>query len=72
MKRGSKEMYDLMVYFESNINKVVYVGSDFSREDKELWEIGHYYCNGKVNDLFLAYMAGYGHGKSVQRDGEYD
>ena len=70
MKTYSKEMYDLMAYFERIIGKVSYC-SDFTREDKALWANGHYYCNGRVNEMFLVYMAGYSHGKSVQRDCEY-
>ena len=72
MKRNTPEFYDLMKFFEANINKVVYCGSAFEKEPKELWANGRYYCNGRVNDLFLTYMSGYTHGKSVQRDGDYD
>ena len=70
--QGSKEMQDLMTNFEKTIGKVVFTSCDFCREDKPLWNNGHYYCNGKVNDLFLAFMRGYVYCKSAYNDGVFD
>lgn len=68
----SKEMYDLMDFFEKNIGKVTYVPGDFKREEKSLWKNRNYYCNGRVNDAFRIFMQGYIHCKSVNNDGKFD
>ena len=63
----SKEMYEAMDYFERNVNKVVFLSSDFKKEDKALWTKGHYYCNGKVNDAFLIFLFGSSYGNSLNK-----
>ncbi len=54
----SKEMYNLMDFFERTINKTFYVGGDFKREDKAMWQRCQYYCNGSVNDMFKIFICG--------------
>ena len=65
IKTYSKEMYDAMDYFERGLNKVVFVSSDFQKEEKSLWASGHYYCNGRVNEMFLVFLFGYSYGVSI-------
>lgn len=63
----SKEMYDVMDFFERTIEKMVkYIpGSDtFKKEEKDNWKRGYYYTNGNTNTLFLAFLSGYTHGKA--------
>lgn len=50
----TKEHYDLMDRFES-----AYKHRRLDRESKSLWAKGHVYCDGHVNELFLAYRNGY-------------
>lgn len=66
MKRGSKEFEELQQQFEIDIKSMtVYVGAKAEREVSTI--SGHYYTNGKINDLFIAYMFGYQHAKSLAR-----
>ena len=60
---GSKEHYDLMDQFERAIRQSSIYGSQFDRENRELWPAGHVYKHGATNDLFLAYRMGYVCGK---------
>lgn len=71
VEQGSKEMHDLMEEFEKVIGKVTYVSGNFRREDKSFWLRRHYYCNGTVNDLFLAFMHGYIHCKGAYNTGMF-
>ena len=66
IKQYSKEMYDLMEFFERTINKTVYVGGDFKREDKAMWQRCQYYCNGSVNDMFKIFICGYTYRKAIE------
>jgi hypothetical protein len=72
VEQGSKELYDLMDVFERTIGKVTYVSGDFSREDKSFWIRRIYYCNGNVNNQFLAFMQGYIHCKGAYNTGMFD
>lgn len=65
---GSREWEELLRHFEDNIGKVIRRSCDFTKEGKENWPLGYFYCNGVVNDAFNAYMAGYVFGKSQYRD----
>jgi len=67
IQQYSKEMYDLMDFFERNANKLTY-GLRFDKEDKQMWTKAVYYQSGEVNILFRSYMIGYIFGKSTQRD----
>jgi len=58
VKVGTKEFYELMEQFERD-----FAYNHPVREGKESWKYQHFYAN--VNDMFLAYMAGYSFGKSV-------
>lgn len=60
----SKEVYDLMCSFEQT-----YKGECFDKEDRGMRARGHYYCNGRVNELFKAYMGGYALAKCMARQG---
>ena len=68
MQVGSKEFYELMEQFERDF-------SQFRprREQEDVWEYRHFYTN-EVNNMFLAYMAGYSFGRSVGEpcDGTFD
>jgi hypothetical protein len=51
----TKEHYELMASFERD-----HKHRRLDREkDKDLWERGHVYEDGQVNELFLAYRKGY-------------
>ena len=65
MKRNSKEFEELRQDFERVINKMpIYIGAKIERENKNS---SHYYCNGNVNNLFIAFMGGYQHAKALAR-----
>ena len=66
IKQYSMEMYELMDFFERTIKKAVYVGGDFKREDKSMWQKCQYYCNGSVNDMFKVFLCGYTYRKSIE------
>jgi len=66
VKVGSKEFYELMEQFERD-----FAYDNPVREGKESWKYQHFYSN--VNNMFLAYMAGYSLGKSEEdADGASD
>lgn len=46
-----------------------YKGECFDKEDRGMRARGHYYCNGRVNELFKAYMGGYALAKCMARQG---
>jgi hypothetical protein len=53
-----------MDQFERDIKVMtVYVGADVTREHHDLWKQQIYYQNGKVNDIFKAYLFGYSNAK---------
>ena len=55
----TKEFYDVMDMFEKTFD---YVGR---KESKEEWPRQHYYCSGKLNTEFIAFLAGYSFGKTI-------
>ena len=61
----TKEFYELMDFFEKSGLKTVYTGAEIKREPKELWPKKQYYTNGKVNDFFKMFLAGYQLGKII-------
>jgi len=73
----SGELDDLMDQFERNLKEMpIYVGGAPERADQAIIDNpdgttsrryinGQYYCNGKINNLFTAYMWGYMYGKAV-------
>ena len=67
IQQYTKEMYDLMDFFERSAKKLTY-GLNFDKEDKQMWTKAAYYQSGEVNNLFRIYMMGYTFGKSTQRD----
>jgi len=65
MKKGSKEFEELRKQFESDIKKLpIYIGANADREERYSTS---FYSNGKINDLFIAYMAGYQNAKCLAR-----
>lgn len=67
LKQGTKEWYELLEFFERNLQKVTYMTS-LEREQKQYWEKGHIYCNGIVNEYFKVFLWGYSHGKCEMLD----
>lgn len=67
-KLGSKEWYDLIHSFETQAAKKLYMRGGLDKESKELWERGHVYSNGEVNNIFQAYMMGYMNGRRTWID----
>jgi hypothetical protein len=56
MKRGDKEFYRLMEDFEKGMKQLpIYIGGHSDRSKSER----AYYDNGRINELFIAFMAGY-------------
>lgn len=57
--KGTKEFYDLQNAFEAFIQSKecpIYIGCKIERAAKTA---KHFYGNGRLDDLFVAYMAGY-------------
>lgn len=48
-----------------------YKGECFDKEDRKMQAAGYYYCNGRVNELFRAYMNGYALAKCIARQGAF-
>ena len=44
------------------------------REPRDLWKRGNIYCDGHLNQLFLAYRSGYAYGKCCfqEQSSDYD
>lgn len=64
MTIGSKEHYDILAMFDKT-----YSHYNIKKEsDKELWKKGYIYQSGETNDLYVAYMFGYAHGKKIGGD----
>mgnify|MGYP007131756793 CR=1 FL=1 len=65
MKKNGKEFEELRNQFEADLPTIpVYVGANPEREPRDS---SFYYSNGKINDLFHAYMAGYQSAKALAR-----
>lgn len=59
----SKEFYELMEQFEKT-----FTSGRKDKESKDIWQRGHVYQDGHVNNLFQAYLHGYAFGKVVGRE----
>lgn len=62
--KGTKEFYEVQEVFEKYIQSSacsIYFGCEIVRADKNL---KHFYENGKLNDAFVLFMAGYSMGKA--------
>lgn len=57
----SKEFYEIMAQFEKDLGF-----TNYDKEDEELWYRKIYYCNGRVNELFIVYLLSYSYAKSCQ------
>lgn len=57
---NTQEHYDLLAQFERETKH-----GRFDKEARELWAKGHIYQDGHVNELFVAYRAGYALGKAL-------
>lgn len=67
MKKNGKEFEELRKQFEADLKTIpVYVGANPDREPRDS---SFYYSNGKINDLFIGYMAGYQAAKCLARIG---
>lgn len=64
LKRGSEEFYRLMEQFEKEGKNAFY--GRLTREPRDQWEHRCYYQDGRVNELFEAYMMGYQLRRSVE------
>ena len=63
---GSKEFYDLMNYFESIAPKLLNIGSaGLTKESKENWNRGFYYCDDNTNKAFKMFFSGANFGISL-------
>ena len=65
MKTGTKEFYDVMEHFEKNMKKSNIYISNFEKETSNIK--GHWYKDGKTNDLFNAFLMGYSFGEFYNR-----
>ncbi|MBK6942529.1 MAG: hypothetical protein IPH13_20325 [Planctomycetes bacterium] len=63
MKLCDREWYDLMAQFEKQFRHE----GRLDREASSIWPKRRYYQDGRVNDLFIAFTAGYALGTSVER-----
>lgn len=62
---STKEHQDLMEAFERDYNL-----TRKHREDRSVWSENAFYCDGRINEQFLAFRKGYAFGKFVgQNDG---
>jgi hypothetical protein len=59
---GSQGHQELMKQLEALYNHL-----RLDREDRSLWQGGHLYCDGTVNNLFLAFRQGAAYGITAQR-----
>ncbi len=60
--KKTKAFYDVQKQFEKDLDKMpIYVGADITRADKDKT---YFYENGRVNDLFFAYITGFSFGQS--------
>jgi len=64
----NKEHSDMMAVFERTVGK----GRRLDREDKAIWTRGCIYQDGAVNELFLAFRAGFALAKSMAQQGWFD
>lgn len=55
---ANQKIEELFALFESKIKKSTIYASDFSKESPQNWNFDAYYCNGSVNNLFLAFKLG--------------
>jgi len=55
---SGQKMEELFALFESKIKASSIYASDFSKESPQNWNLNAYYCNGSINNLFLAFKLG--------------
>lgn len=55
---ASQKIEELFALFESKIKNSTIYASDFSKESPQNWNLNAYYCNGSINNLFLAFKLG--------------
>lgn len=60
MSLTSKEHYDLIAQFDRDNSS-----ERLDKEQKDLWNIGAVYKDGKVNSLFIAFRDGYSFAKHL-------
>jgi hypothetical protein len=59
MTLNSQEHYDLMAQWEQRFK------AKLEREPKELWPRQRIYCNGQINEQFIAFRDGYALAKAI-------
>lgn len=65
----SKEFYDLMKYFESIAPKLLNIGSaGLTKEAKENWVKGFYYCDDNTNKAFKMFFSGTNFGIHLSKE----
>lgn len=62
----SREHYELMEMFERTSFEHTSKGR-LDKEPKELWEKGNIYQDGRTNEQFIAFRAGYAYGIAMGR-----
>lgn len=68
--KNTKEFYELRDQFEKDVSKLTYSHS-FERVGRdEKVPVSIFYNDGRVNQMFHAYMLGYQNGKYTERTGE--
>jgi hypothetical protein len=66
MVRGSKEFYEMMDFFERDAAKRLFYGHEVKRYARdEKVPADQFYTDGFVNQMFLAFMAGYSLHESI-------
>jgi len=72
MRAGNKEFYDAMDAFERWLRSPagVYVSTkNLEREDRSMWPRS-WYCNGEVDKLFRAWLAGMSYQRCLNLENE--
>jgi hypothetical protein len=65
MNKGSKEYYDMLAQFEKDCSYFNIRRGRFDKETNPNIPPTQIYQDGQINDLFLAWRAGYSNAKSI-------
>lgn len=63
MKNNGKEFSELMKAFERTAGQSM----SHQKESREFWAKGYYYAHAETNKLFIGFLHGYQHAKSMAR-----
>lgn len=65
MTIDSKEFYDVLKSFEDTAKHLIRGGNEgFNKAHKEMWKSQVYYNDGKTNEAFKVFLAGYSCGRN--------